>query len=272
MKRYFIHLAYAGQNYRGWQIQKESKNVQGVIEEALSKILHEEIGLVACGRTDAKVHSSQFYAHFTTEKTWDFDLIFRLNKVLPDDIAIYNIDEVGLKSHARYHASKRAYQYFLHTKKNPLLFHISTLYEGPELDYSLMAEAVTLLKGEHDFRSFCKSPDTYPSTLCVIKEVSLSLNKFEDQLCFEISANRFVKGMIRNLMSRLLLVGSKLITVAHFKSLLDLKTQEVLTVPAPPQGLHLSDVQYDLIKHRKVTNPKDMLLHQKDDCWTVIVG
>jgi tRNA pseudouridine38-40 synthase len=248
MKRYFLHLSYVGTRYRGWQRQPEVASVQEVIEDALSKIFKEEITIYGCGRTDAGVHASQYFAQFQTEQTWNFDLLFRLNKVLPDDISIHDIIPVSMKKHARFLATERSYQYFIHTKKVAHLSTISTLYDQLPLDFNKMQAAANLIPSYTDFLAFCKTPDAHPSTLCEIKSVSFTKNKDATQFCFEITANRFLRGMIRNLMAKIISVGNGEISPADFEALLKNEApEEQLPIAAAPQGLYLSRVVYGFL-------------------------
>ena len=234
-------------------------SVQETIEAALSKIFKTEMTIYGCGRTDAGVHASQYFAQFQTEEKWDFDLVFRLNKVLPDDISIHDLIPCKGTDHARYDATERSYQYFIHTQKTAHLSTISTLHESSVLDFAKMHEAVQLISNYSDFIGFCKTPDLHPSTLCEIKKVEFSQNKNGTQFCFEITANRFLRGMIRNLMARIILVGSGEITLENFKSVLEKSVTEELPILAPPQGLHLSKIIYPYLDLDVVFDAKKML-------------
>lgn len=231
-KRYSLHLSYVGTNYRGWQRQPDVMTVQEVVEKALGSIFKKEMTIYGCGRTDAGVHASQYFAHFEVDQKWSFDLLFILNKVLPNDISIHDIIPCkGTGDHARHNATARSYQYFFHTKKIAHLSECSSLYlnsmkrngngngtcSTPQLDYKSMNEAVRLIPAYTDFISFCNSPSAHPSTDCDIKSVSLSRNQDATQFCFEITANRFLRGMIRNIVAWILLVGSGDRTVGDFE-------------------------------------------------------
>lgn len=268
MKRYFLHLSYVGTRYRGWQRQPEVASVQEVIETALSKIFKEAITIYGCGRTDAGVHASQYFAQFQTEQTWDFDLIFRLNKVLPDDISVHDIIPVSMKQHTRYLASDRSYQYFIHTKKMAHLSGISTLYDQLPLDFDKMKSAADLIANHSDFLAFCKTPDAHQSTICEIKHVAFSRNANATQFCFEITANRFLRGMIRNLMAKIIAVGNGEITLTEFETLLkNGSPEEQLPIAAAPQGLYLSKVKYSFLEVKPVFDPKSVMVLAEGDCW-----
>lgn len=268
MKRYFLHLSYVGTRYRGWQRQPEVASVQDVIEKALSKIFKSDMTIYGCGRTDAEVHASQYFAQFQTEQDWDFDLIFRMNKVLPGDISIHEIIPCKGTDHARYHAAERSYQYFIHTNKIAHLSTRSTLHQETILDFDKMSAATKLISTYSDFIAFCKTPDAHPSTICDIKSVTLSRNSDATQFCFEISANRFLRGMIRNLMARIMLVGAGEIDISEFESALKNELDEdQLPISAPPQGLYLSRVVYPFMDIVPVFDPKSVMLVKKEDSW-----
>ncbi|MCC9168087.1 hypothetical protein [Pontibacter harenae] len=139
--RYFFHIGYNGTNYRGWQRHPYGVNVQQVIEGYLQKILKAPVGIVGCGRTDAQVHASQFFFHLDVAQPWEFDMLYRLNKVLPPDIAVFDIIPMEGMPHARFNACQRSYDYFIHTYKDPFLSSISSLYLLHNLNLSAMQAA-----------------------------------------------------------------------------------------------------------------------------------
>ena len=246
--RYFLHIAYSGTNYRGWQMQKGGVlSVQEVIEKNLSQVFKKPVYVVGCGRTDAQVHASQYFLHFQLEDSWDFDLLFRLNKMLPSDISVFDIIQVEPKQHARFGATKRTYNYFIHTYKDPFLKNISTLYTEYKLDLHKIGEAVALLTSYEDYHAFCKTPSAHSSTLCTISEATLYSNLAGDRIRFQITSNRFLRGMIRIIVGKLLLIGSGQMTVAEFESLLISKKTPAEFDVAHPQGLFLSEVEYPFL-------------------------
>lgn len=265
--RFFMHLSYTGTNYSGWQRQKNARSVQAVLEDALSAILKEKIVLFGCGRTDAKVHASQYFAHFNVSKEWQFDLLFRLNKNLPDDISVYEIFSVADASNARYHAEKRTYHYFLHTKKTSILSSLSTLYTEHPLNFEEMGKAINLLTKYQDFLSFCKTPSTYENTLCSLSHVAAYKATNDWQFCFEISANRFLRGMIRAIVSQVIDVGNGKLSLVEFENLLRYPTTDKDVQTAPPDGLFLSEVQYPSTRRAPVFEPKKMLLVDSNSTW-----
>jgi len=163
--RYFFHIAYHGTNYSGWQKHPGVLNVQEVLENALSQILKIPVAINGCGRTDAQVHASQFFFHADIEKEWDFDLFFRLNKILPDDIAVFDIIPMQGLPHARFDAVQRAYDYYVHTYKDPFLSKFSSFYAERDLHLDKMNAAIALLPQYNDYRGFCKMPDRNEHTI-----------------------------------------------------------------------------------------------------------
>jgi tRNA pseudouridine38-40 synthase len=242
--RYFVHIAYNGAKYNGWQKQPYALNVQGVMEQALSQILKTPVAIVGCGRTDAHVHASQFFFHMDVEQEWDFDLLFRLNKTLPAGISVFDIIPMEGLPHARFDAVLRSYDYFLHTYKSPFLAGQSTFYLLDKLDFHNMQRAVALLTQYNDYRSFCTSPDKYEHTICNVMSARLVMNEQEDMLRFHISANRFLSKMIRIIMGQLLKVGKGELSVDGFEHYLIHKETPESIIPAHPEGLYLSKVSY----------------------------
>ncbi|MHB8207043.1 tRNA pseudouridine(38-40) synthase TruA [Mucilaginibacter sp.] len=242
--RYFFHIGYHGTNYCGWQKHPEALSVQQVLETNLSKLLKVPIYISGCGRTDAQVHASQFFFHVDIEQTWDFDLFFRLNKILPDDIAVFDIIQMEGLPHARFDAIQRSYDYFIHTYKDPFLSRFSSLYAERNLDLQKMKDAVALLPQYSDYRAFCKMPDRIDHTICHVSTANLYIDKSGDRIRFHISANRFLSKMIRIIVGRLLEIGKGEMSVDEFEHYLAEKITPQIIIPAYPQGLYLSKVTY----------------------------
>jgi tRNA pseudouridine38-40 synthase len=247
--RYFLQLAYNGSNYRGWQRQKNTpKTVQEVVEQKLSQIFKQEMTVYGCGRTDAGVHASQYIMQINLDEAPAFDLKFRLNKNLPDDIVIFEIFEVDENQNCRYNAVSRTYDYFIHWKKDPVLMRYSSFYEDLILDFDLMRDAATLIFGTEDFRPLCKQPDLYNNTLCQISNCELFVNEEQGRLRFTITGNRFLRGMVRLCIFFLLEVGTGKMTLEEFKKILVQETVRKEKVPAFPNGLFLSKVEYPFLQ------------------------
>ncbi len=267
--RYFFHIGYNGFNYRGWQKLPQSIGVQVVIESLLSQILKTNVTIVGCGRTDAQVHASQFFFHVDIEEAWDYDLMFRLNKNLPTDIAIFEIIPMEGFPHARFDAIGRTYNYFIHTYKDPFLSNISALYLGKHLNLGEMKKAVSLLPQYDDYRPFCKNASAHRTTICKITSASLYTDESGDNLRFEISANRFLSGMIRILMQKLLLIGRGELSVEEFESHLVSKETPKVIKGAYAQGLYLSQVKYPFLEIPSRSQLFNSLAQEKR--WTVVV-
>lgn len=242
--RYFVHIGYHGTNYSGWQKHAGAITVQQVLETALSQILKTPIEINGCGRTDAHVHAAQFFFHMNVHKAWDFDLLFRLNKILPDDIAVFDIIAMEGLPHARFDAVQRCYDYFIHTYKDPFLSRFSSLYEYDNLNLDAMRSAVALLPLYSDYSAFCKTPDRNEHNICNVSSAGLFVSNDGKRLRFHISANRFLGKMIRIIVGRLLDIGKGELSVEDFEYyLLQPHIAQVIT-PAYPQGLYLSKVTY----------------------------
>ena len=247
--RYFIHLGFDGTQYRGWQRQKNPRNtVQEVIEQTLSKLFKKSVPVYGCGRTDAGVHASQYVLQIDLDTAPTFDLKFRLNKNLPDDIVVFEIIEVNVDQNCRYDTEARTYDYFIHWKKDPVLHHYSSFYEDLTLDFDLMKKSAALILETNDFRALCKQPDLYDNTLCQILNCELFINEEQGRLRFTITANRFLRGMVRICVFFLLSVGSGIMTLEAFEKILKQEKQLKEKEPAHPNGLFLSGVEYPFLK------------------------
>jgi len=259
--RYFFHISYKGTNYRGWQRQLNVISVQEILENEINRLLNINTFIVGCGRTDAGVHAQQFFFHLDVKEAWDVDLKFRLNKALSPDIAIHDIIRVADNAHAQFDATARTYEYYIHTQKSPFLNDISAWYDE-DLDIEKMKTAAALLPEYKDFRAFCKTPDKHNHTLCDVKSAKLSTNESRTQIKFQITANRFLRGMIRIIVHRLLKVGKGKWSIDKFEYHLSSKERPQFTNFAYPQGLYLTKVVYpDSVKYLPpnppytVTNP-----------------
>ncbi|MEJ2884509.1 tRNA pseudouridine(38-40) synthase TruA [Pedobacter sp. GR22-6] len=265
--RYFVHIGYNGLQYNGWQKQPGVMNVQGVIEKFLSQALKTEVFINGCGRTDAHVHASQFFFHMDIEQDWDFDLMFRLNKILPPNIAVFDILPMEGQPHARFDAVLRSYDYFLHTYKDPFLNGLSSFYLLDGLNYDRMKAAAAILPKYKDFRAFCTSPDKYEHTICNVMSASLAVDQTGDRLRFQISSNRFLSKMIRIIMGQLLKIGKGQLSVDEFENYLYTNTTPELITPAHPQGLYLSKVTYPYLNLPPRTEFSSILQKQTDISW-----
>ena len=242
--RYFVHISYNGINYHGWQRQKNAIGIREIFEKNLERVLKEPVDCIGCGRTDAQVHANQFFFHFDVKKEWNFDLLFRLNKMMPRDIAVFDIIRVEANQHARYDATSRTYDYFIHTFKDSFLNERSSFYPEMNVDIDKMNQAVKLIPAYSDFYSFCLSPNKQTSTICHISSAKLFSNHTADRIRFQITSSRFLKGMIRVIVGKLLEIGRGKLSVTEFEYLLKNKIPLHKTKPAYPQGLYLTKVTY----------------------------
>ncbi|PCH97318.1 MAG: tRNA pseudouridine(38-40) synthase TruA [Bacteroidetes bacterium] len=251
MTRYFLKLSYKGTNYHGWQIQDNTDTVQQEVNQALTTLFNEEILCTGCGRTDTGVHAKEFYAHFDSSLLIDNreQLIFRLNGCLPSDISVSDVFEVPLESNARFDAISRTYEYIISLKKDPFLKEQSH-YLFRTLDLGLMKKAGKELKAHEDFTSFSKSNTQTKTNLCDIKKAEWTAN--DQQLKFTITANRFLRGMVRAIVGTLLEVGQGKITVSDFAEIIEAKDRGKAGTSVPAAGLHLIAVEY----------PKDLFISQ----------
>ena len=253
MPRYFIELAYNGKTYHGWQMQQNGTSVQATLDDALSKLLRTPTFCVGCGRTDAGVHASKYYAHFDTENPIDDStlFLFKINRILDQYIAIKRlIEQVPPNAHARFDATYRAYDYYIHFQKNPFNDDFSYYYAWLPLDIAAMQQAANMLLNYNDFPMFCKTGGGAKTTLCTIYKSELHYNSQAQTLHFHIAANRFLRGMIRLIVGALLMVGKQKLSLVEFKQTLENKDFRFakLNISAPPQGLFLSEVRYPYIE------------------------
>ena len=242
--RYFFHIAYTGHNFRGWQRQPGVKSVQGAIEETIRKILKIPISINGCGRTDAEVHAAQFFFHLDIEEYPKFDFLFRINKALPPSISVFDILPVGDKSHARFDAVQRKYDYFIHTQKDPFLKDSSSFYQIEDLDLGKIKAATALLPKYKDYRAFCVHADKNEHTICNVSEAIFYKNEKGNRFRFHIVSNRFLGKMIRILAGTILKVGQSEMTLDEFESLLISLEQPKILEIGHPTGLFLSKVTY----------------------------
>ncbi len=222
--------------------------VQEVIENALKNVSKASTTVNGCGRTDAHVHASQYIFHADIEEGQAVDLLFRLNHALPPDIAVFEIIPVHDNAHARFDAVSRTYDYFIHTNKDPFLNGASALYAEKKLDLDSMRAAVALLTRYDDYYAFCKSPDSNKHTVCRVSAATLWADAPVERLHFQITSNRFLRGMIRILVGRILEIGKGRMSVETFEQhLRDKQTPKIIT-GAHPQGLYLSKVVYPYLE------------------------
>ena len=241
--RYFIELSYNGKNYHGWQKQPDVISVQEVLEDSLSKLLRIKVEIVGAGRTDTGVHAKQIFAHFDFTKRIDLqNLNNRLNAFLPDDITIQNIFLVNNNSHARFDAVKRSYQYQIWQGKNPFLIDFSWQIKTKKLDVEKMNKAASLLLNYTNFKCFSKSKTDVFTYDCNITEAKWIKN--ENLLTFHITANRFLRNMVRAIVGTLYEIGIGKITINDFIKIIESQDRTKAGISVPAQGLFLTKVTY----------------------------
>ena len=245
--RYFIVFSYFGKSYHGWQSQPNAITIQAVLEDSISKLLGENIAVVGAGRTDAGVHAKQMYAHFDFEGELAVDdFVFRLNAFLPDDIAVVGIHPVANDAHARFDAIERTYEYWITQRKNP--FYMDTAhYVRHELDIDAMNKAAQLIRAHNDFECFSKSNTEVRTFLCKIKKAEWTLHT--DRLVFKITADRFLRNMVRAIVGTLLDVGIGKSNLEDVRIILKGKDRSLAGASVPAKGLYLTKIVYpDTIK------------------------
>ncbi|MGB0525431.1 MAG: tRNA pseudouridine(38-40) synthase TruA [Flammeovirgaceae bacterium] len=249
--RFFLEIQYDGANYHGWQKQPNAITVQEVLAERLSRLLRTPTEVIASGRTDTGVHCSQQYAHFDTDNLTILPhLQYKLNSILPHDIGIRNIHRMKADAHARFSATRRSYVYRIHTHKDPFLRAYSYRFYKP-LDLEKMNEAAAFLKGFKDFEAFSKTKTEVKTFLCDIfhaEWVALEDGKKE----FHITANRFLRGMVRLITGALLDIGTGKLDLAGLEELIRTKRKDKFRNVAPAHGLYLCKVAY----------PPELFYHQ----------
>lgn len=245
--RYFIYLSYDGAAYCGWQRQPDAPSVQQALEKALSTLLREDILITGAGRTDTGVNASYYVAHFDCQKQIDDceKVCYKLNLILPQDIAVSQIRRVRDDIHARFDAKQREYTYIIAQHKNPFRRYSAWQYYVA-LDFDKMNLAAEKLLQYEDFTSFAKLNSNNKTNICHVTKAEWSRDpKDESVLVFTIRADRFLRNMIRAIVGTLVDVGRGRYTVEEFEEIIRSKNLSKSSAGAPAQGLFLSDITYD---------------------------
>ncbi len=258
--RYFIELAYKGTNYHGWQYQPGADSVQETLNKALSLLLKTDIDIVGAGRTDTGVHAKQMFAHFDFENEIDTpQLVHKLNSFLPKDIVVFDILKVANEVHARFDATKRTYEYHIHTMKDAFENEGSYLFQLP-LDINKMNEACQILFRHNDFECFSKVNTDVHTFNCVIFEANWTRGNHEasgeqsaakqdgNKLVFTIAADRFLRNMVRAIVGTMINIGTGKISLKDFEKILDSKDRSQAGFSVPAQGLYLTKIEYEYLK------------------------
>jgi len=240
--RYFIELSFNGKNYHGWQDQPDTATVQGTIENALSTLLREQISIVGAGRTDTGVHAKHMIAHTDIDELKDTkELIFKLNSFLPKDISIHRIYNVDHEAHARFDAIQRTYQYQITGRKDPFLIgYAYYLHQLP--DIILLNEASKILLDYNDFQCFSRSKTDVKTYNCTIEEAIWTFK--DDRLIFTITADRFLRNMVRAIVGTLLEIGLGTKSIDDLHTIILSKDRNKAGSSVPAHGLYLTEVKY----------------------------
>lgn len=240
--RYFIEFAYNGKNYCGWQFQPHSPSVQETLNKALSLLLRTEIDVTGAGRTDTGVHATQMYAHFDHEEIANPDtLVQKLNSFLPKDIVVYRFIPLHDEAHARFDATRRTYEYHIHTFKDAFV-HEGSWYNFHYLDVDKMNEAAKVLFDYTDFKCFSKTHTDVKTFNCKIMQAEWE--QHGTRLVFTISADRFLRNMVRAIVGTLVNVGLGKITTDDVRAIIESRDRGLAGFSVPAHGLYLTKVIY----------------------------
>ena len=240
--RYFITFSYDGTNFHGSQMQPNGNTVQAEMEAAFATILRVPVALTFAGRTDAGVHAEKMVAHFDWPDKLPANLGARLNNLLPASIAVIDICRVTNDAHARFDALERTYRYRITTRKDPFLY-INHARVAAGLDFEAMNKAAQLLLGQLDFASFCRTHTDAKTTICDVREARWE-QESETEAYFVISANRFLRNMVRAVVGTLFEVGKGKMTASQFKAVIEAKDRCRAGHSAPAEGLSLVEIIY----------------------------
>ena len=249
MQRYFVTFSYDGTRYHGWQIQPNGDSVQQRLQEALSTLLREDICVTGAGRTDTGVHARMMVAHFDTDACFEAEeginemqLAYKLNRLLPYDIAVEKVEKVSQEMHARFSATSRTYHYYIHTKKDPFRRAYSCELHY-ELDFEKMNEAARVLMEYEDFGAFCKAGADVKTTLCRVT-VARWIQTSETTWYFVITANRFLRNMVRAVVGTLIDVGRGRLSLEEFRKVIEGKRRTEAGESMPGNALFLEKIVY----------------------------
>lgn len=242
--RYFITLSYDGTRYHGWQVQPNGVSVQGELQRCLSLLLREDVSITGAGRTDAGVHARMMTAHFDTDHEIEDtkQLAYKLNRVLPFDIAVQEVKKVSDELHARFSAIARTYHYYIYTEKTPFERHYACHIHYP-LDFQLMNKAALVLMEYDDFGAFCKSHTDVKTTLCIVTAAEWHQTS-PTTWYFEITANRFLRNMVRAVVGTLIEVGRGRLTIDDFRKVIEGKRRSDAGESMPGNALFLERIDY----------------------------
>jgi len=241
--RYFIELSYNGKNYHGWQVQPDAISVQEKINSAISTVLQKEILVVGAGRTDTGVHAKQMFAHFDVDKKLDAQYIYKFNSILPEDIVISDLQVVADDKHARFNALSRTYEYRIWLGRNPFLLEETWQLHYQKLSIDSMNKAASMLLEYENFQSFSKVRTEVKTFNCIV--TNAVWRQEGNLLVFHISANRFLRNMVRAIVGTLIDVGSGAISVEDFRTIILSKNRSNAGLSVPAKGLFLTAIKYE---------------------------
>ena len=240
--RYFLELSYNGKNYHGWQYQPNAISIQEVIEKALSTVLRNKVDIIGAGRTDAGVHAKQMFAHFDFDSQVDeIDLKYKLNSLLPKDIAIHDIFKVKQGTHARFEALSRNYLYRISFNKDAFN-HEFSYYLNQDLDLDKMNEASKVLFKYNDFECFSKTNTDVKTFNCNVMKAEW--NRVGNELQFTIKADRFLRNMVRAIVGTLIEIGLGKIDIQKFHEIIKSKNRSEAGYSVPAHALYLTNIEY----------------------------
>ena len=242
--RYFLELRYNGAAYCGWQRQPDQPSVQQTLERALATLLREPVALTGAGRTDTGVNAAYYVAHFDCERPVadPAQTVYKLNFLLPGDIAVGSMTPVAEDAHARFHAREREYRYFIEPRKNPFTRHETWQYYVP-LDVGRMNEAAAMLTAYDDFTSFAKLNSNNKTNICRVKEAVWTIDS-RGTMCFTIRADRFLRNMVRAIVGTLIDVGRGKLTPEDVRKIIESKNRCNAGTSVPAQALFLCHIEY----------------------------
>lgn len=243
MTRYFINFRFNGAKYHGWQVQQNANSVQQTLNHCLSLILNEPVYCIGCGRTDAGVHAKFFTAHFDLiNEINDYSHFeFKMQSLLPHDIGLLQLNKVKADAHARFDATERSYEYRIMRKKNPFEQGLATYYYG-QLDMDAMKKALQYLNGEKDYGCFSKTHTQVKTNICNI--FAVSLEEIENDIILKITADRFLRNMVRAITGTLIEIGRGIKTPEDMNEIINRKERSLAGFSVPAEGLYLSEVKY----------------------------
>ncbi|NQX85567.1 MAG: tRNA pseudouridine(38-40) synthase TruA [Flavobacteriaceae bacterium] len=239
--RYFIQLSYNGKDFHGWQNQPNAITVQAVIEDALTKLLRTPIEVIGAGRTDAGVHAKIMIAHFDTDQELKDNLVFKLNSFLPKSIAVQTINAVKSDAHARFDAISRSYIYRVSMEKDVFNFEQSYYFKNT-LNVDEMNRASKILFEYKDFQCFSRTNTDVRTYNCKIMHAQWKIT--ENELIFEISADRFLRNMVRAIVGTMLDIGVGKMKVEMLHDVIASKNRANAGASVPAHGLYLTDIKY----------------------------